>query len=121
MGHILDNPHFPIIASIPGYDDHQLIIDILAYSPDGRMVASGSVDKNIRLWDVRTGNELTAINGHTGAITAICFSPDSTLLASGSSDRTVRIWDISTGQSRRFWKGMKAPCEAWTLPRTVKP
>jgi RNA polymerase sigma factor (sigma-70 family) len=70
-----------------------------AYSPDSKILASGSWDWSIKLWDLATGKELHHLKGHRGWVWSVAFSPDGKTLASGgdSRDRTIRIWDISTG------------------------
>lgn len=66
------------------------------FSPNGQLLASGSIDKTIRLWDPATGAALHLINGHSRYVTSCAFSSDSRLLASGSNDKTVLIWKITT-------------------------
>ncbi len=60
--------------------------------PDGETFASGSDDKTIKIWEVKTGTELSVIEGHSNLVNAVVFSPDGQLLASGSSDNTVKVW-----------------------------
>ena len=70
----------------------------LAFSPDGRTLASGGFDDTVRLWDVSSGQERATLYGHTDQVGAVAFAPDGQLLASGSHDGTVRLWDPTTGQ-----------------------
>ena len=65
----------------------------MAFSPDGRQLASASEDKTIRLWDALTGQEILTLKGHTGEVRSVAFSPDGKRLASGGEGGTVRVWD----------------------------
>ncbi|CAD8215197.1 unnamed protein product [Paramecium octaurelia] len=66
----------------------------------GTTLASGSWDKSIRLWDVKTGQQKAKFNGHSHYVNSICYSPDGTTLASGSVDNSIRLWDVKTGQQK---------------------
>ncbi|WNG22447.1 WD40 repeat domain-containing protein [Cystobacter fuscus] len=66
-----------------------------AFSPDGRVLASGSHDSGVRLWDVSRGELLAELKGHTAEVHAVAFSPDGRLLASGGRPGEIRIWDLS--------------------------
>ncbi len=72
-------------------------VNTVAYSPDGSMLATGSYDNTIKIWDTWNGTVVRTLKGHTLEVNAVSFSPDGKSLASGSSDKTVKIWDLKTG------------------------
>jgi hypothetical protein len=87
----------------------------LAFSPDGRFVATGSESGAARLWNVETGELHAALQGHTAMIYAVAFSPDGGTIATGSDDQTVRLWDAVTGQERITLKGFQSWLRAVTF------
>ena len=70
----------------------------MAFSPDGRTVASGSEDNTLKLWDSTSGSMLHDLAGHTGRVFSVAFSPDGRTVASGSDDNTLKLWDVVTGR-----------------------
>ncbi|KAF2075681.1 hypothetical protein CYY_002994 [Polysphondylium violaceum] len=75
---------------------HQQPINLVNFSPDGRLFATASFDKSIKLWDGVNGKFLTNFRGHVGAVYQVCWSADSRYLVSGSKDSTLKVWDIKT-------------------------
>jgi RNA polymerase sigma factor (sigma-70 family) len=72
-----------------------------AFSPDGKMVATGTIDGVLRLWEVATSKELNSAEAHGGPVTYLAFSPDGKTLATVSNaDDTVRLWDVATAKRR---------------------
>ena len=69
----------------------------VAFSPNGKTLASGSIDHTIKLWDVATGSLIRTLTGHTDYVRSVAFSPDGRTVASGSDDKTIKLWDVSTG------------------------
>ena len=77
---------------------HREGVPDVAFSPDGRTLASVGCDKTVKLWDVMTGELRQTLVDHDDCTMSVEFSPDGRLLASGSKDKTVKLWDARTGQ-----------------------
>ena len=70
----------------------------MAFSPDGKRLASASRDQTVKVWDAVTGQEILTLKGHTSGVTSVAFSPDGKRLASAAPRMTVKVWDAATGQ-----------------------
>jgi WD40 repeat protein len=78
------------LASLKG---HNATVFSIAFSLDGKTLASASKDATIKLWEVLTGKERATLRGHGGCVWSVALSPDDRLLASCSDDNTVMLWD----------------------------
>ena len=77
---------------------HASSVNSVAFSPDGKTLASGSSDFTIKLWDVESGLQIKSLAGHVDMVNSVAFSPDGKTLASGNGDNTIKLWNVETGQ-----------------------
>ncbi len=92
---------------------HQGPVLAIACSPDGKTIATGSVDRTVRLWDAGSGKPLKTLPGHGGLVEGMVFLADGATLVSGSMDRTVRFWDVKSGMEKdrlSLPRGVRAVC-----------
>ena len=66
----------------------------MTFSHDGQMLASGSDDKTVKLWDLQTGLEIATLSGYESYVESVAFSPDGKTLVSGGYDKTIKIWQV---------------------------
>jgi WD40 repeat protein len=93
---------FTLRCTLRGHTD---VIGRIAWSPDGRLLATPFGDKTVRVRDAGTGHLVRTLEGHTNDVVTVSWSPDGRLLASGGQEGTVRVWDAGTGQPVRHLEG----------------
>ena len=91
---------------------HPTAVNTVTFSPDSRLILSGSDDETVRVWDAATGAERRVLKGHSDSVNAVAFSPNGRLIVSGSDDKTVRIWDAALGAERRVLVGHEGSVNA---------
>ena len=94
-------PVIPAAMTLKGGSEH---VESVAFSRDGRIVASGGWDDSVSLWDVETGKKIAVLKGHLGSVSALSFAPDGKTLVSASYDGTVKLWDIATRKNTHTLK-----------------
>ncbi|MDZ8050142.1 MAG: protein kinase domain-containing protein [Aulosira sp. ZfuVER01] len=94
-GEFKNRPNCSLLGTFSG---HAWAVLTIAFSPDGTILATGSDDNTIKLWEVNTGQVITTLLGHSWSVVAVTFTADGTMLISASRDRTVKLWKVSTAE-----------------------
>ncbi len=95
---LASSPHTPPLgATLLTYTGHSSPVDAVAWSPDGKRLASGSNDDTVQVWDATTGGNVLTYKGHSDIVDAVAWASDGKRIASGSADKTVKMWDATTG------------------------
>jgi len=95
-----------VIFTLSGHSES---VQAIAISPNGETLASGSYDKTVKLWNLKTGKLIKTLSGHKEAVTSVAITPDGQILASGSNDSTVKIWNLKTGELLSTLNGNNQP------------
>jgi hypothetical protein len=95
-------PSLPTPHTLTG---HTNTVYNVTFNRNGNLLASGSADQTVRLWQTTDGSQVRELTGHTDSVRGIAFSPDGRLLASASDDRTIRLWKVGDGSLVRELKG----------------
>ncbi|CAE7226338.1 unnamed protein product [Rhizoctonia solani] len=95
-----------IRLSMIAHEGHTHFVHSVAFSPDGKSVASGSVDMTVRIWDANSSSSIgDPLRGHSDWVWSVSYSPLGNLIASGSGDETIRLWDTNTGHQSGILRG----------------
>lgn len=113
----LDDYWSPCILALEGHTD---FVRSVAFSHDGRLLASGSGDTTVRIWDVSTGACLHTLLGHDDWVCVLAFSPKNYNVATGSNDNTIKIWHADNGSLIRTFHCHNAPIRALSFSKNGK-
>ncbi|MEH2082934.1 MAG: serine/threonine-protein kinase [Nostoc sp.] len=90
-----NHPCYSLLSTLSG---HAWAVLTVAFSPDGQILATGSDDNTIKLWEVNTGQLICTLVGHSWSVVAVAFTADGETLLSASCDKTVKLWKVSTAE-----------------------
>ena len=110
-GFLVSNPIF-LISSFPSssylqrtLSGHTNSVASIAYNPDGQILASGSYDNTIKLWNLIKNKEIRTFKGHSAWVADVAITPNNKSLVSGSYDNTIKLWNLVNGKQIRTFKG----------------
>jgi WD40 repeat protein/class 3 adenylate cyclase len=116
------NPKFGTTSELPPgvkllrtFDGHQDVVNSVAFDLQGEMLASGSDDSTVKLWEARSGKLLRTLEGHRGKVWSVAFNPKGETLASASQDKTVKLWEVQSGKLLRTLVGHHAAMNTVTF------
>ena len=96
-----------------GFSSHRHIVYALLYSHDSKFLFTGSLDREVKQWEVATGKLVRTFSGHSDRIETMSLSPDGRLLATGSRDKKLKLWDLRTG--RLMWTSPSHSSRVWQI------
>ncbi len=93
-----EDPTHSFLPWATNLEGHKFSILSVAFSPDGKKLATGSFDKSAKIWDLKSGKNISTLQGHSSYVRSVAFSPDGKKLATGSNDNSAKIWNIESGK-----------------------
>jgi RNA polymerase sigma factor (sigma-70 family) len=95
--------------ALHSFSAHTDSITSVAYSSDRKVIATGSADGDIRLWDAATSSPVRVLYGHANSVHSVAFSPDGKQLVSGGTDNSAILWEVGTGKKNWHMKNLRSP------------